>query len=198
MNDDPIQRAAEVLDDHQRFGGTSDTAYRFTCTCDRYGALYDHDTRVFAAHQAQTLADAGLLPTAPPVKPSRDDVAQAMYTHRMAVGDFPDGLTEWDELPESWREEYREAADAVLALLPGRTVAEVKAEALREAAEAIDWEWETFRASDGMPSIRMHGKTPGELLTARAEALSRRPILDALSREGRATSPNGDGFEETR
>ena len=63
MTADPIQQAAEVLDDHQRFGGTSDTAYRFTCTCDRYGQLYDHDTRVFAAHQAQALADAGLLPT---------------------------------------------------------------------------------------------------------------------------------------
>lgn len=62
---------------------------------------------------------------------------------------------------------------AVLAVLHTRTVAQVKAEALREAAQTVDWEWETFRAGDGMPSIRMHGKTPSELLNARADELER-------------------------
>lgn len=70
------------------------------------------------------------------VKPSRDEIAEAMYEHRMGEGDFPDGVTEWDILPESWREEYREAADVVLALLPGRTEAEVKAEAWDEGYKA--------------------------------------------------------------
>lgn len=59
------------------------------------------------------------------VKPSRDDIARAI-----------------DALDETvWMEGSnviaRLAADAVLALLPGRTEAEVKAEALREAAAEL-------------------------------------------------------------
>lgn len=51
----------------------------------------------------------------------------------------------WKSVVSGWREDFDEhgpffdsaaAADAVLALLPGRSVAEVKAEALREAADA--------------------------------------------------------------
>ena len=61
----------------------------------------------------------------PHVKPSRDELLRA-------IG---------DALADSWSdvEEYAEApeaiADAVLALLPGRTEAGVRAEALQEAAE---------------------------------------------------------------
>lgn len=43
-----------------------------------------------------------------------------------------------------------------------------KAQVLREAAMQIDWQFEVFVASDGINSIRMHGKTPGELLAQRA------------------------------
>ena len=50
-------------------------------------------------------------------------------------------------------------------------IAQVAAKALREAAEAIDWEWEVFVAQDGNKSIRMHGKTPSELLCERAAEL---------------------------
>jgi hypothetical protein len=44
----------------------------------------------------------------------------------------------------------------------------VRAQALREAAMQIDWQFEVFVASDGINSIRMHGKSPGELLAQRA------------------------------
>lgn len=49
-----------------------------------------------------------------PVKPRREDMVEALYENR---------------------ERYLDQADAVLDLLPGRSEAEVKAEALREAAE---------------------------------------------------------------
>jgi len=51
----------------------------------------------------------------------REVVARTLYEHRRGVGDFPDGLTAWDDLPDSWREEWCECADAVLALLPEAT-----------------------------------------------------------------------------
>lgn len=64
-----------------------------------------------------------------PVKPSREDVAR-----EIALGDdptcpWPDGFTRMEEARA-----YRQA-DAVLALLPGRTEAEVKAEALEVMAK---------------------------------------------------------------
>ena len=42
-----------------------------------------------------------------------EKVAKALYAHRQSVGDFPEGLTAWEELPEAWREEWREAAQAL-------------------------------------------------------------------------------------
>ena len=42
-----------------------------------------------------------------------EKAAESLYVHRQSVGDFPDGLTEWEELPEAWREEWREAAQTL-------------------------------------------------------------------------------------
>jgi hypothetical protein len=44
----------------------------------------------------------------------------------------------------------------------------MKAQLLREAAMQIDWQFEVFVASDGINSIRQHGKSPSELLAQRA------------------------------
>ena len=49
---------------------------------------------------------------------------------------------------------------------------EVAAGALRDAAD--EWsEWETFTASDGNKSFRMHGLSPDQWLRARAEGIER-------------------------
>ena len=49
---------------------------------------------------------------------------------------------------------------------------EVAAQALRDAAD--EWsEWETFTASDGNKSIRMHGLSPDQWLRARADGIER-------------------------
>ena len=42
-----------------------------------------------------------------------EKAAESLYAHRQSVGDFPDGPTAWEELPEAWREEWREAAQAL-------------------------------------------------------------------------------------
>lgn len=63
-----------------------------------------------------------------PVKPSREDVARVLATdlHHFTTADA------WGLIPEAGRDYWRKRADAVLALWPGRSAAEVKAEALRE------------------------------------------------------------------
>lgn len=76
------------------------------------------------------------------VKPSRDDVARLIEPHLWSptypgFRRFGDHRPQ-EEILEEEREHIRKRADAVLALLPGRTEAEVKAEALREAADAMD------------------------------------------------------------
>lgn len=48
---------------------------------------------------------------------------------------------------------------------------EIEADALERAAKEIHWKFETFRAADGQMSIRMHTKSPAELLEERAEFL---------------------------
>ena len=49
---------------------------------------------------------------------------------------------------------------------------EVAAQALRDAAN--EWsEWETFTASDGNKSFRMHGLSPDQWLRARADGIER-------------------------
>ena len=101
-------------------------------------------TGIFSAdscgYEAQELLDDGATGIAvlaprnpvaatPCVKPSREDVAR-----EIALGDdptcpWPDGFTRMEEARA-----YRQA-DAVLALLPGRAVEEVKAEALEGVAK---------------------------------------------------------------
>ena len=46
-----------------------------------------------------------------------EQAARALYAHRQSVGDFPDGLTDWGDLPESWRDEWREAGEHVVRAL---------------------------------------------------------------------------------
>lgn len=101
-------------------------------------------------------------------------VAGQGVTDREALADHLASVR-WDNAGTRMdrRQFWLQRADAFLAVLTTRTVAQVKAEALREAAAEVDWEWETFRAGDGMPSIRMHGKTPSELLNARADEIER-------------------------
>ena len=67
-----------------------------------------------------------------PVKPSREAVARALAEHRLMGGRCRCGL---DPRLDYYRYEQH-VTGAVLSLLPGRSEAEVKAEALNEAA---DW-----------------------------------------------------------
>lgn len=64
------------------------------------------------------------LPEPERVKPSREDVARVIVNHSGQLG------THYMDVALA-------AADAVLALLPGRTEAKVKAEALEEAADSL-------------------------------------------------------------
>ena len=76
------------------------------------------------------------------VKPHREAVARALAEHRLMGGRCRCGL---DPRLDYYRYEQH-VTDAVLDLLPGRSEAEVKAEALREAAdevERIDPEWDS-------------------------------------------------------
>jgi hypothetical protein len=50
----------------------------------------------------------------------------------------------------------------------------VAAGALR-AASVMDFEWEVFIASDGIPTIRKHGKTPAQVLRDRAVEIENGP-----------------------
>jgi len=75
-----------------------------------------------------------------PVKPSREDVARALYLADAVPNLASVAAPAWDNTPtyHAVRGYWLDQADAVLALWPGRSVAEVKAEALREAAGSRD------------------------------------------------------------
>lgn len=111
-------------------------------------------------------------PTASPVYtlPSEDDVAQAIY----AV-DYPGKSDPWDTESRADKNEYRAYARAVLALIPPQQcapsvveVAQVKTEALREAAEYI-----VLREDHvGCPSCRVNAEAEAEVwLRDRAAAI---------------------------
>lgn len=68
-----------------------------------------------------------------PVPPDRDTIARTLFT--WDTDEHPDPRPTWDGLTDEQRDVWRSGADAVLAVLSGRTEAQVKAEALREAAE---------------------------------------------------------------
>jgi len=54
--------------------------------------------------------------TTPTPADARERAGRALYEHRQATNGYPpDGYTAWDDLPEEWQDEYREAADAALA-----------------------------------------------------------------------------------
>lgn len=68
----------------------------------------------------------------------RERAARALYEHRQATNGYPpDGYTAWDDLSGDWQDEYREAADAVLAAVSA--AAPDEREALGVAADLIDW-----------------------------------------------------------
>ena len=90
-----------------------------------------------------------------PVKPSREAVARALAEHRLMGGRCRCGL---DPRLDYYRYEQH-VTDAVLDLLPGRSEAEVKAEALREASDWLAHEY----GNDGFP---------GPELRARADRLA--------------------------
>lgn len=100
-----------------------------------------------------------------PVKPSREDVARALYEH------VRPGRDAWDRLP--YKDDWRAQADAVLDLWLGRSEATVKSEALREARAKLvaedndggDW-WD----SDGQRYCQ-----PSEWLDARADRIDPDP-----------------------
>jgi predicted transcriptional regulator len=104
------------------------------------------------------------------VKPSREEVAVAL--NREVVRQSAAGLVYISA--DDGIEFERALADAVLALLPGRTEAEVKAEALREAARAVEND-----ETNGSPSVReLVGSIDRVLkveawLSARAERVER-------------------------
>lgn len=108
--------------------------------------------------EAQALVgqDGNVPESAPTTRPSVEDVARAIHSaHNPITGEIP----AWEEEDPDWIRTYRDMARAVLALLPGRSEAEVyregydqgprdaasvsrseaevKAEALRGAAEGL-------------------------------------------------------------
>lgn len=108
-------------------------------------ALIDSDTDVVDRgvsedHYGQRLDDAKIALTAALphieqqyVKPSRDEIARALF-----ISSDPHNAEHmakaWDGPGDGGRQRWWDYADAVLALLPGKSEGEVKAEALREAA----------------------------------------------------------------
>ena len=112
------------------------------------GPDHDHQPNLdqgcnWALQLCQTLADAGLLREPARTVPTREQIARALSTHHYSIAyggcacgaDFEDET----ETLEAEQEAYNQhAADEVLELLAGQpTVAEVKAEALEEAAAAL-------------------------------------------------------------
>ena len=122
----------------------------------------DHETE-------QAIADAiiaaGFRRHPEPVKPSREGVAEALYEASRVPGDSAAWQGLWaDELRKPWLR----WADAALALLPGRSAAEVQAEALREAARAVEND-----ERDGSPSVRELVGTITSALNVEAWLLAR-------------------------
>lgn len=92
---------------------------------------------------AQTLADAGLLAEPARTVPTRDEIVDALVMSPLA------DTAGTDLAP------FNRAADAVRALLAGQpTVAEVKAQALEEAAELTDNPHEDYWLRERAQQIR--------------------------------------------
>ena len=86
--------------------------------------------------QAQALADAGLLRDPARTVPTREEVETAIGGVLFNASNHPDPVTVLGKDVGPLRDKV---TDAVLALLAGQpTVAEVKAQALEEAAELLD------------------------------------------------------------
>ena len=78
-----------------------------------------------------------------PVKPRREDVVEAMLGSDIITDDL---RAEASAQGSTQREPFLCFADAVLDLLPGRSEATVKAEALREAKRAANHDWLAFQS----------------------------------------------------
>ena len=96
------------------------------------------------------------------VKPSREDMVEAMLGSDIITDDL---RAEASAQGSTQREPFLCFADAVLDLFSGRSEAEVKAEALREFADAHRFpsDWIMFRRDDGT------GATVSDMLRAVAD-----------------------------
>lgn len=95
--------------------------------------------------------------------------ARAMYENRVIELD-QDGDTDWDGLPESWRQEWREGARVALEAAASL----IEAKALNEAAD--DWqrgEWANApRRADRVQERIANGQHVGDWLRERAARLT--------------------------
>ena len=125
------------------------------------------------ADEAMTDAALAVVRDHQPVKPDRETVARALAEHRLMGGRCRCGL---DPRLDYYRYEQH-VTDAVLSLLPGRSEAEVKAEALREFAarvrdemddsdKVLGTKWATDEYRHGMRSALMQVDEEADRLAA--------------------------------
>lgn len=100
-----------------------------TPECD-HAALVRHlaQSTVLSLASAEAVVHAATTWTAPApaMKPDREDMVKALYAGRRST---------WSTMPEDLKERWRKHADLILDELPGKTEAQVRAEALRDAAD---------------------------------------------------------------
>ena len=98
-----------------------------------------------------------------------EHAARALYAHRQSVGDFPDGLTDWGDLPESWRDEWREAGEHVVRAL---------ADSGLLAPASLREEWTVIYVDPpygtSIPMDELHARS----LATRNDTLTRRYVTD--------------------
>ena len=120
-----------------------------------------------------------------------EQAARSLYGHRQSVGDFPDGLTDWDDLPDPWCDEWREAGEHVVRAL---------AEAGWLAPAPLTEEWAVGKSWED-PSLGWVAHDPSDEWLAREQAHGiARPLLrryvteflpvDRAEGDGRADRPS--------
>jgi len=98
----------------------------------------------------------------------RERAGRALYEHRQAAEAAPqDGYTAWDDLPEEWQDEYREAADAALAA--AGLLADPTARTEVEWGVACPLDDDVIPTADPDWSVRHHDRNcgPGHRLVRR-------------------------------
>src|SRR5690625_2479056 len=125
------------------------------------GPDHDHQPNLdqgcnWALQLCQALADAGLLRDPARTVPTRDEIAQAIHDGPGAQKQYlEENIRPHSIVGCDYADQYREDADAVLALLAGQhTVAEVKAQELEEAEELTDNHHEDYWLRERARQIR--------------------------------------------